>query len=144
MFSHSASMALLFYLSACIFKCSVLSRRPFHVCHLLRTPVHNLAPPIRHQNSSLWQVGRAGRDGERATCTTLVSAADLPLLRSMIYGGTPSEGAVRGLLKAVFAGGDDEADFNFYDLSQVRGIEVERQRDIAAREGAGGQKRRAR
>ncbi|CAN0440764.1 unnamed protein product, partial [Hapterophycus canaliculatus] len=53
------------------------------------------------------QVGRAGRDREHATCTTLVSAADLPMLRSMIYGGTPSESAVRGLLKAVFAGGDD-------------------------------------
>eukprot|EP00903_Cladosiphon_okamuranus_P013126 g12242.t1 len=65
------------------------------------------------------QVGRAGRDGERATCTTLVSAADVPLLRAMIYGGTPSEAAVRGLLRAMFAGGDDEADFNFYDLSQV-------------------------
>lgn len=68
---------------------------------------------------TLSQVGRAGRDGERATCTTLVSAADLPVLRSMIYGGTPSEAAVRGLLRAVFASGDDEADFNFYDLSQV-------------------------
>ncbi|CAN0374379.1 unnamed protein product [Ectocarpus sp. 12 AP-2014] len=65
------------------------------------------------------QVGRAGRDGERASCTTLVSAADLPVLRSMIYGGTPSEAAVRGLLRAVFASGDDEADFNFYDLSQM-------------------------
>lgn len=39
----------------------------------------------------------------------------------MIYGGTPSEAAVRGLLRAMFAGGDDEADFNFYDLSQVGG-----------------------
>lgn len=67
------------------------------------------------------QVGRAGRDGERATCTTLVSAADVPLLRAMVYGGTPSEAAVRGLLQAMFAGGDDEADFNFYDLSQVSG-----------------------
>ena len=41
----------------------------------------------------------------------------------MIYGGTPSEAAVRGLLRAMFAGGDDEADFNFYDLSQVDGHE---------------------
>eukprot|EP00752_Nemacystus_decipiens_P008801 g7854.t1 len=65
------------------------------------------------------QVGRAGRDGERSTCTTLVSAADVPLLKAMIYGGTPSEAAVRGLLRTIFAGGDDEADFNFYDLSQV-------------------------
>lgn len=39
----------------------------------------------------------------------------------MVYGGTPSEAAVRGLLRAMFAGGDDEADFNFYDLSQVGG-----------------------
>ncbi|CAM9499074.1 unnamed protein product [Ectocarpus fasciculatus] len=68
---------------------------------------------------TLSQVGRAGRDGELAACTTLVSAADLPVLRSMIYGGTPSEAAVRGLLRAVFASGDDEADFNFYDLSQM-------------------------
>lgn len=76
------------------------------------------------------QVGRAGRDGERATCTTLVSAADLPLLRSMIYGGTPSEEAVRGLLRAMFAGGEDEADFSFYDMSQVGGWVSERIRDV--------------
>lgn len=37
----------------------------------------------------------------------------------MIYGGTPSPAAVRGLLRTVFAGSEDEADFNFYDLSQV-------------------------
>lgn len=69
----------------------------------------------------MFQVGRAGRDGQRATCITLVSSADIPLLRAMIYGGTPSEAAVRGLLRAMFAGQDDEADFNFYDLSQVGG-----------------------
>lgn len=65
------------------------------------------------------QVGRAGRDGEHATCQTLVSGADLPLLRSIIYGSTPSPAAVRGLLRTVFAGEGDEASFNFYDISQV-------------------------
>lgn len=65
------------------------------------------------------KVGRAGRDGKLATCLTLVSAADLPLLRSMIYGGTPSPAAVLGLLRTVFGGQEDECDFNFYDLSQV-------------------------
>ncbi|CAN0060658.1 unnamed protein product [Choristocarpus tenellus] len=48
------------------------------------------------------QVGRAGRDGAPACCQTLVSTSDLPLLRSLIYGSTPSLDAVRGLLKALF------------------------------------------
>ncbi len=76
-------------------------------------------PICSFHDTLMFQVGRAGRDGQRAICTTLVSAADIPLLRAMIYGGTPSDAAVRGLLRAMFAGQDDEADFNFYDLSQV-------------------------
>ncbi|CAM9160756.1 unnamed protein product [Laminaria digitata] len=86
-----------------------------HVYHfnLPRSP-EDLAQQARKKNI----VGRAGRDGRRAFCRTLVSAADLPLLRSMIYGGTPSPAAVRGLLRTVFAGGEAEADFSFYDLSQ--------------------------
>lgn len=65
------------------------------------------------------QVGRAGRDGNRAVCQTLVSGTDLPLLRSMVYGATPSPAAVSGLLRIVLGSKGDEVDFNFYDLSQV-------------------------
>lgn len=68
-------------------------------------------------------MGRAGRDGKHASCTTLVSAADLPLLKAMVYGGTPSEAAVRGLLREVFAGRGDEVSFSFYDLSQVQYVD---------------------
>lgn len=64
------------------------------------------------------QVGRAGRDGEAASCLTLVSAADLPILKSFVYGGTPSPAAVLGLLRTVFATVEDQIDFNFYDISQ--------------------------
>lgn len=48
------------------------------------------------------EVGRAGRDGKPALCEVLASPADLPLLRSMIYGNTPSLPAVHSLLQAVF------------------------------------------
>lgn len=65
------------------------------------------------------QVGRAGRDGNRAVCQTLVSGTDLPLLKSLVYGATPSPAAVSGLLRIVFSGKGDEVDFNFYDISQV-------------------------
>ena len=74
--------------------------------------------------SSRWpmawkQVGRAGRDGKRASCQTLVTGVDLPLLRAMVYGATPSPAAVRGLLRTVLGGEGDEVDFNMYDLSQA-------------------------
>ncbi|CAN0471420.1 unnamed protein product [Ascophyllum nodosum] len=65
------------------------------------------------------QVGRAGRDGKRASCQTLVTGVDLPLLRAMVYGATPSPAAVRGLLRTVLGGEGDEVDFNMYDLSQA-------------------------
>lgn len=66
------------------------------------------------------QVGRAGRDGAPALCETFVARADLPLLRSMIYGSTPSPRAVIGLVNMVFDGDEDEADLNLYDVSQVQ------------------------
>lgn len=64
-------------------------------------------------------MGRAGRDGIAASCVTLVSGEDLPLLRSMIHGGTPSPDAVLGLLRVVFGENEDQADFSLYDISQV-------------------------
>jgi ATP-dependent DNA helicase RecQ len=62
------------------------------------------------------EIGRAGRDGLPATCQMFVCGDDLCVLENFIYGDTPTEEAVRGLLKAVFSHGA-EFDVSAYDLS---------------------------
>ncbi|CAM9728329.1 unnamed protein product, partial [Phaeothamnion confervicola] len=47
-------------------------------------------------------VGRSGRDGRPAVCEALVSPADVPILKALVYGNMPSPAAVAGLLEAVF------------------------------------------
>lgn len=62
------------------------------------------------------EIGRAGRDGLPATCHMFVCGEDLPVLENFVYGDTPSQESVRGLLKAVFSQGA-EFDVSVYDLS---------------------------
>ena len=62
------------------------------------------------------EIGRAGRDGERAVCHTLVCADDLTVLENFVYGDTPDPGAVRDLVRDIFGRGAD-FDVSLYDLS---------------------------
>ena len=48
------------------------------------------------------EIGRAGRDGKPSTCELLVCPDDLTVLENFVYGDTPSEAAVRGLVEALF------------------------------------------
>ncbi|MGR9107672.1 MAG: RecQ family ATP-dependent DNA helicase [Gammaproteobacteria bacterium] len=63
------------------------------------------------------EIGRAGRDNRRSLCHTLACADDLTVLENFVYGDTPDRHAVRELLAALFALGD-EFDVALYSLSQ--------------------------
>jgi ATP-dependent DNA helicase RecQ len=47
------------------------------------------------------EIGRAGRDGAPATVELLACAEDIPTLENFAYGDTPTERAVRGLVREV-------------------------------------------
>jgi len=49
------------------------------------------------------EIGRAGRDGNPATCHMLVCPEDLNVLENFVYGDTPDAGAVRNLIRDLFA-----------------------------------------
>ncbi len=55
------------------------------------------------------EVGRAGRDGLPSACEMFVCPDDLNRLENFVYGDTPTESAVRGLVRHLFAGGDELA-----------------------------------
>ena len=55
------------------------------------------------------EVGRAGRDGLPSDCEMFVCTDDLNRLENFVYGDTPTEGAVRGLVRHLFAKGDNFA-----------------------------------
>ncbi|MEM9282302.1 MAG: ATP-dependent DNA helicase RecQ [Verrucomicrobiota bacterium] len=65
--------------------------------------------------------GRAGRDGEAATCEIFACADDLTVLENFIYGDTPSPAALKSLVEAVLLRGDDFS-ISRYDLSQSKDI----------------------
>lgn len=62
------------------------------------------------------EIGRAGRDGERAICHMLACADDLIPLENFIYGDTPTAGAVEKLVNHLFAQ-ENEFDISLYELS---------------------------
>ena len=51
------------------------------------------------------EIGRAGRDGEPAIVELFACQDDVPTLENFAYGDTPTEEALRGLLREVLAGG---------------------------------------
>lgn len=65
--------------------------------------------------------GRAGRDGETATCEIFACSDDLTVLENFIYGDTPSSSAIKSLVEHVLLQGDDFS-VSRYELSQSRDI----------------------
>ncbi|MDA0766598.1 MAG: RecQ family ATP-dependent DNA helicase, partial [Verrucomicrobia bacterium] len=67
------------------------------------------------------EIGRAGRDGQPATCELLACADDLRILENFIYGDTPSPNAVRRVLDQILKAGDT-FDISLYELSTTNDI----------------------
>lgn len=67
------------------------------------------------------EVGRAGRDGDPATCETLACGEDLCTLENFVFGDTPTPEAVGSLVREIFALGD-EFDVALYELSAAHDI----------------------
>jgi ATP-dependent DNA helicase RecQ len=74
---------------------------------------YNLAKSLENFSQ---EIGRAGRDGEPATCEMFVCPDDLNALENFAYGDTPGPDAVRGLVDRLVALGD-EFDLSFYELA---------------------------
>lgn len=62
------------------------------------------------------EIGRAGRDGAPSVVELLASAADLPVLENFVYGDTPVESGIRGLVTELLNLGE-RFDVSLYDLS---------------------------
>ena len=62
------------------------------------------------------EIGRAGRDGKPSLCTTFGSADDLLILENFVYGDTPEEKSVRGMIDFVLEQ-DKSFDCSLYELA---------------------------
>lgn len=67
------------------------------------------------------EIGRAGRDGQPATCHMLVCPDDLDVLENFVYGDTPDPAAVRNLIGDIFSR-EGDFDVNLYSLSAKHDI----------------------
>ena len=65
--------------------------------------------------------GRAGRDGESATCEILACADDRIVLENFVYGDTPSPSALKSLVEHLLLQGE-EFSISRYDLSATKDI----------------------
>ncbi|MDR2862710.1 MAG: RecQ family ATP-dependent DNA helicase [Puniceicoccales bacterium] len=66
------------------------------------------------------EIGRAGRDGQPATCEILASAADITVLENFTYGDTPDTAAVNGLVDSILfdaATGTLRREGDLFDIS---------------------------
>lgn len=64
------------------------------------------------------EVGRAGRDGLPATCELLACADDLTTIEAFVYGDTPTQAAVRGVVRELFApDAEDPLLLDLYDMA---------------------------
>jgi len=64
------------------------------------------------------EIGRAGRDGEASVCEMFACADDVVVLENFVYGDTPEEEAVAGLVREVLGRGAS-FDVSIYDLSNA-------------------------
>ena len=67
------------------------------------------------------EIGRAGRDGERAQCELLACEDDLRTLANFTYGDTPQPDAVRSILR-ILLDQPGEFDISTYELSRSHDI----------------------
>ncbi len=84
--------------------------------------IYHYNPPKSLENFAQ-EIGRAGRDGAPATCEVLFAPDDLNVLENFAYGDTPTLEAVTGLLREVFALGE-EFDVSYYELSAAHDIRL--------------------
>jgi ATP-dependent DNA helicase RecQ len=82
--------------------------------------VYHYNPPKSLENYAQ-EVGRAGRDGQPSMCQMFFCPDDLNVLENFVYGDTPTEEAVAGLVRAVFAN-HAEFDASEYELSSTHDI----------------------
>ena len=67
------------------------------------------------------EIGRAGRDGERAHCELLACSDDLRTLANFTYGDTPQPDALRSILR-ILLDQPGEFDISTYELSRFHDI----------------------
>ena len=82
--------------------------------------VYHYNPPKSLENYAQ-EIGRAGRDGRPSVCEMFFCPDDLNVLENFVYGDTPSEDAVEGLVREIFAN-DAEFDASEYELSSTHDI----------------------
>jgi ATP-dependent DNA helicase RecQ len=67
------------------------------------------------------EIGRAGRDGKSSICEMFVCLDDVCTLENFAYGDTPSQNAIRDLVKEVFSF-SGQFDLSLYELSRLHDI----------------------
>jgi ATP-dependent DNA helicase RecQ len=67
------------------------------------------------------EIGRAGRDGDPSIVEMLACADDVPVLENFAYGDTPTEEALRSLVRELMEAGP-EFDVSLYELSNRHDI----------------------
>lgn len=84
--------------------------------------VYHFNPP-KSLEAYAQEIGRAGRDGQRATCEMLLSPEDRTVLENFTYGDTPSRHAVGRLIDLV-AGQPETFFLSHYKLSAETDIRI--------------------
>ncbi|SCZ57749.1 RecQ family ATP-dependent DNA helicase [Thiohalomonas denitrificans] len=77
--------------------------------------VYHYNPPKSLENYAQ-EIGRAGRDGQPSRCHLLFCRDDLNVLENFIYGDTPEENSLQGLIQELFTG-EPEFDLALHELS---------------------------